>query len=102
MQSLRAWVLGCALALTPYLAHAESVYVKYIGQLELVSYDCTYTSSSFVNRVCYNPSNQTTVVLLKSTYYMYCRMPESTVSQWLNASSKGRYYSSYVKDKFRC
>jgi hypothetical protein len=53
--------------------------------------------SSFVNRICYQSENEYVVVLLKRTYYHYCRFPPALVQQWLNASSKGRFYNAYSK-----
>ncbi len=84
------------------VSSAESVYVKYQGNVSLDSFNCTNTVSSFVNRVCHNDKDDYVVVLLNTTYYHYCRIPSSTVNSWLNASSKGRFYLSNVKGRFDC
>ena len=64
-------------------ARAETVFVKYRGPVDLDVFSCSYTSSSFVHRICYRPNRQYLVVLLDRTYYHYCRIPPSVVQQWL-------------------
>ena len=83
-------------------ARAETVIVKYRGSVDLDEFTCNYTVSSFVSRICYQTENEYLVVLLSSTYYHYCRIPSSLVSQWLSASSKGRFYNGYVKGEYDC
>ena len=82
--------------------NAESVYVKYQGNVPLNNFNCANTVSSFVNRVCYKEQDSYVVVLLGSTYYHYCRVPSSTVKRWINASSKGSFYHSNIKGRFDC
>lgn len=94
--------LGFLLFLTPMLAWSETVFAKYFGSVDLSEYRCLDTVSSFVNRICYNDENSTAVVLLKSTYYAYCRIPSNVVSGWINAPSKGRYYNNRIKGRYRC
>ena len=84
------------------ISNAESVYVKYRGNVSLDNFDCTNTVSSFVNRICHNDQDNYVVVLLNTTYYHYCRMPSSTVNSWLSSPSKGSYYLSKVKGRFDC
>jgi hypothetical protein len=84
------------------LVNAESVYVKYQGAVSLDNFNCTNTVSSFVNRVCYKEQDNYVIVLLGSTNYHYCRVPSSTVTRWLNSSSKGSYYHSNIKGRFDC
>jgi hypothetical protein len=84
------------------LVNAESVYVKYQGTVSLDNFNCTNTVSSFVNRVCYKEQESYVIVLLGSTNYHYCRVPSSTVTRWLNSSSKGSYYHSNIKGRFDC
>lgn len=83
-------------------AQAETVFVKYRGHIDLDEFTCYDTMSSFVNRICYQSENEYVVVLLKRTYYHYCRFPPTLVQQWLNASSKGRFYNAYVKGEYDC
>ena len=91
------------LALTPYGSNAsETVSVKYFGLVNLDGYSCEWTSSSFVNRICYEKNDQTTIVLLKSTYYAHCSVPIAVYRDWLSASSKGRFYNSQIKGRYHC
>jgi hypothetical protein len=78
-------------------AAAETIDVKYWGPVDLRSYECTDTTSSFVHRICYDESKAHVVVLLRNTYYPYCRVDRGTVSAWLNSSSKGRFYNANIK-----
>lgn len=81
-------------------AWAEEVFVKYRGPVNLDGFRCAATDSSFVHRICYLPAKQYVVVLLGNTYYHYCRVPGSVVSDWLSAESKGRFYNAEVKGRF--
>jgi hypothetical protein len=46
-------MFASALGAGPSLAQAESVYVKYRGEVDLKSFDCTEIArSSFIKRVC--------------------------------------------------
>ena len=82
--------------------NAETVYVKYQGPVSLDRFQCTYTSSSFVHRICYRAERRYLVVLLNRTYYHYCMMPKSIVEQWLSVKSKGRFYNAYIKGNYDC
>jgi hypothetical protein len=53
-------------------AQAETVDVKYRGPVDLKSFTCTNTVSSFVNRVCYDEDNSYMLILLRGTWYHYC------------------------------
>jgi len=60
-------------------AAAETIDVKYYGKLDLAHFACTDVSrSSFINRACYDKSQQFMVVQLRSVYYPYCEMPAAT------------------------
>jgi hypothetical protein len=83
-------------------ALAETVFVKYQGQVDLEPFTCTVTASSLVHRICYQPEQSYLVVLLDQTYYHYCRIPSQVVTQWLNAGSKGRFYLGSIKGNFDC
>lgn len=76
--------------------------MKYRGSVQLDGFDCYTPSSSLVHRICYRPERQYLVVLLDRTYYHYCRMPQSTVQQWLTADSQGRFFNANVKGNFDC
>ncbi|WP_428840412.1 KTSC domain-containing protein [Desulfobacter hydrogenophilus] len=34
--------------------------------------------------------------------YDYCRVPQNVFESFLSALSKGRFYDSHIKDKYRC
>jgi hypothetical protein len=89
------------------IAMAETVEVKYRSSVDLSHFECTDTVSSFVNRVCYDKQNVYMLILLKTTWYHYCDIDPSTVSNLLSAESKGRFYNAAIKDgatggKFSC
>jgi hypothetical protein len=55
---LAAATLACALCVGS-TADAESVYVKYRGEVDLKYFDCTDVArSSFIRRVCYDKTNE--------------------------------------------
>lgn len=79
-------------------AIAETIEVKYLGPVELSTYACQdVTRSSFVNRVCYDDASESMIILLNSTYYAYCRIPEVVVREFLSAESMGRFYNQRIK-----
>ncbi|MEY9161631.1 KTSC domain-containing protein [Bradyrhizobium japonicum] len=78
-------------------AHAETVTVKYRGPVDLKTFTCQDSKSSFVNRVCYDAANQYMLILLKDTYYHYCEIPKATVDALLSVDSHGRYYNANIK-----
>ena len=84
------------------VSSAESVNVKYQGRISLDGFYCEYTNSSFVDRICYYQQNKYVVVSLNGTYYQYCGVPYSTVNNWLNSYSKGRFYNSSIKSRYDC
>jgi len=84
-------------------AFAESVVVKYRGEVDLEPFQCTTVDrSSFVNRVCYDEGNQYMLIQLGSTYYHYCGIDHATVSGLLNAESVGKFYNASIKGHFDC
>ena len=87
---------------TSVSATGETVFVKYRGPVDLSPFTCYDTESSVVHRICYWDSKAYLVVLLNSTYYHYCRIPDSTVRSWLAAPSKGRFYTASVKGNYDC
>ncbi len=97
---IAAVLIACFVLNLP--ANAETVFVKYRGNVDLKGFECSNTSSSFVNRICYSKKNQYIVVLLNRTYYHYCQVPTSVVKQWLDADSKGRFFNAYIKGNYDC
>jgi len=85
------------------LARAESVYVKYRGNVDLSSFDCEYvTRSSFIQRVCYDRRNEYMLISLNGTYYHYCAIDAATVSSLLTAPSMGAFYNANIRGNFDC
>ena len=83
--------------------NTETVYVKYRGPVDLSPFGCEWiTRSSFVQRLCYDASEQYVIVNLRGTYYHYCEVPASVVAAWRNAESIGGFYNASVKGRFDC
>lgn len=81
-------------------AHAETVQVKYRGQVNLAKFECVaITRSSFIRRVCYDLKNQYLIIKLHQTYYHYCEIGADTVAALKVASSMGRYYNLHIKSR---
>jgi hypothetical protein len=92
--ALCLWLLLCS------FAAAETVNVKYRGDVPLDSFTCeTTTHSSFVNRVCYDADQAYINILLQSTYYHYCEIDQGTVADLLDAKSMGQYYNAKIRSK---
>ena len=83
-------------------AGAETVSVTHRGLVDLAPFTCTATQSSFVHRACYDAERAYLVLLLNSTYYDYCGVPVEVHSALLRSSSKGRFFNSYIKNRFHC
>ncbi|MBK1793533.1 KTSC domain-containing protein [Devosia sp. WQ 349] len=86
----------------PTSAYAQTIDVKHYGTVDLTSYDCTATVSSFVHQVCFDERDGTVVVQLRDTFYAYCDVPAAAVSAWLTANSKGSFYNQNIKGNFGC
>ena len=103
MRTATAIALALALSVLPSFVSAESVYVKYRGEVELKPFDCTNISrSSFITRVCYDRRAQNMLISLNGTFYEYCGIDPSTVSSLLSANSMGRFYNTDIKGRFDC
>ena len=81
---------------------AEEVSVKYFGNVDLEKYSCNYVSSSVVNRICFNEKNQSLILLLKNTYYAYCRVPKEVINQLSMSPSIGKYYNEFIRGHYDC
>lgn len=89
--------------LIPNLVIAESVYVKYRGEVDLAPFACEWVSrSSVFKRLCYDQKEQYVIVQLTGTYYHYCEVPSGVVARWRNADSIGRYYKANMKRRYDC
>ncbi len=96
-----------AIIITAFLyssvAQAESVFVKYRGEVDLKPFDCTdIVRSSFIRRVCYDRRNEYMLISLNGTFYHYCEIDADTVSSLLNAPSMGKFYNVSIKGYFDC
>jgi len=84
-------------------AHADAVWVKYRGLVDLTPFHCDWIErSTLVKRLCYDAKEQYVVVNLTGTYYHYCEVPAGIVNDWLAAESMGRFYNAIVKGRFDC
>ena len=61
-------IIAAAAAIST-VAAAESVYVKYRGEVDLKVFDCSaITRSSFIERVCYDQRNEYMLISLNGTF----------------------------------
>ena len=80
------------------VAAAETVSVKYRGEVPLDTFECEDISrSSFIEHVCYDADNEYMVIGLSGTCYDYCEIDADTVGGFLSASSMGAYYNLNIK-----
>jgi hypothetical protein len=83
--------------------YAESVFVKYRGEVDLTPFECTDVArSSFIDRVCYDRSNEYMLISLNGNFYHYCEIDAGTVSSLLNSPSMGSFYNASIKGAFDC
>jgi KTSC domain len=79
-------------------AAAETVFVKYRGNVSLDRFTCmNIDRSSLVNRICYDAKELYMIILLKNTYYHYCEIGQGTIDELLAAQSMGKYFQSHIK-----
>ena len=81
------------------------ITVKYRNDpVNLNSGDFEYspTSSSFVNGLWYDQSNQYMIILLNNTYYHYCGLSISEWRSFKSADSFGTYYNQRIKGNYDC
>ncbi len=103
MQKVRQILIGIALLMATQVAMAERVYVKFRGEVDLAPFRCESISrGANVKRICYDERERYVLVSLKGIWYHFCGVPASEVSAWKKASSPGRYYNDYVREKFNC
>lgn len=87
------------------ISFSETVYVKYRGDVNVDNGHFSHMSikpSSLVKDMYYDKDNKYLLVRLKHTYYHYCSIPNDAVSRWVESSSLGRYYNSYIKGNYDC
>jgi hypothetical protein len=98
-----SFVTGLLLSASALVAGAETVQVKYRGEVDLKSFDCAdITRSSFIRRVCYDKANEYMLINLNGAYYHYCQIDAETVAALKAADSMGHYFNAEVKGRFDC
>ena len=63
---------------------------------------CKNTDSSFLHSACFDKEKQLLTLQLKFRRYTYCNVPYSVFVKLVNAPSKGGFYNSYIKGKYKC
>jgi hypothetical protein len=63
-----------------------------------------HVRSSAIRRVAYDVGTNRMYIDLENSdpYYEYCGVPESIFQGLVSASSVGRYYNEYIKDRYDC
>lgn len=103
MNAIPRLFIAAALAVAASAANAERVYVKARGEVDLAPFKCeTITHSANVKRICYDEREAYVLVSLKGIWYHFCDVPPATVTSWMKAASKGRYYNDTIQGKFDC
>jgi len=91
-------LVGICLVATSLSAGAETVSVKYHGDVPLTSFTCTpVEQGGNVTRVCYDAAERYMVIRLKSTYYHYCEIDAATVRALLAAKPIDTYFGSRIR-----
>lgn len=99
----RALLIGLVVGTSVVVDRAETVDVKYRGQVDIRPFECAdITRSSFIRRVCYDKANEYMLINLNGTYYHYCQIDPETVTALKTADSMGRYFNAEVKGHFDC
>ena len=86
-------------------ASAREIIVKYRDDpvnvsSGFISYELK--KSSFVKEIFFDKRNNYLLVRLKKEFYHYCEVPPRVVNEWVNATSLGKFYQSYIKGEFDC
>lgn len=78
-------------------AKAETIDVKYLGQVNLNSYKCPdIEQDEDVKRICFDASRSHLIVKLGSTYYNYCNVPHDIFVEWISSESLYKYYKKSI------
>jgi len=97
MRLISAIATTIAVSICATAVRAESVYVKYRGEVDLRLFDCTD-----ITRSSYDRHNEYMLISLNGTFYHYCEIDTGTVSFLLDAPSMGRFYNTNIKGRFDC
>ena len=57
-------------------------------------------NSSFIRSASYNEDTQCLRILISRTYYYYYGVTKQKVARFKNATSKGKYFCTYIKGKY--
>jgi hypothetical protein len=108
MNRMCKWLLAGAgiiafVAISASPSWSEDVQVKYRGPVSLAPFTCeAITRSSFIERVCYDAKNAHMLINLSGTWYHYCEIDQSTVSDFIKAQSMGHFFNASIKGNFDC
>jgi hypothetical protein len=84
------------------LATAETVQIKYHGQVSLNDFACSdVKEGSDVSRICYDKSERYMVIQLRTTYYHYCEIDAATAQGLGAAGSKRQFFESRIRGSGR-
>jgi len=62
-----------------------------------------FFNSSAIIRAEYDPASMRLQIWFPDGgRYSFCRVPQYVWDGLLNASSKGSYYNSYIRDRYQC
>lgn len=93
-------LLACSAAVTMLLAQtlvcSEVVFVKGGGFVNIKSLDCDFVTSSFVDRLCFDPKRSYMLALLKGVSYLYCGISPRTYRELITARSIGQYLNEHI------
>ncbi|CAN7475122.1 KTSC domain-containing protein [Acidovorax delafieldii] len=88
----------CLLASLCGVATAETVQVKYHGNVSLDSFACSdINESSDVARICYDKAERYMLIKLNTTYYHYCSIDAATVQSLQSAPSKRQFFMARIR-----
>jgi hypothetical protein len=91
-------LIGICLIAAALSAGAETVSVKYHGDVPLTSFICNpVKQAGNVTRVCYDAAERYMVIRLKSTYYHYCEIDAATVRDLLAADPIDAFFSARIR-----
>jgi hypothetical protein len=77
---------------------SETVDVKYLGPVDLKTFECRdINGNSFIQRVCYDKAQSYMIISLRGTYYHYCELPPATLGGLMGAASMGQFYNQNIK-----
>jgi hypothetical protein len=65
--------------------------------------DMIPVASSAIRAVGYDPTTQRMkIAFVEGHTYDFCRVPQHIFEGLLRAGSKGRYYDTYIRDRYHC